>query len=974
MKQKSKLLALVLALVFAFTMFALAACGDDDPPAKGDVSITLSQPTVNLSADEESSTHKATISATVKGTKDKAKWSVADSAVATIQYQGNTCEITGVAEGSTTVTATVGNKTAECTVNVAAAPKPAITIALDKPELNLTKGEAATEVTATLTNAEDGATVTWSLANGGDAVVTITPNGNKVSVLPIAVGTTKLTAKIGDVTKTIDVTVVKAPVTLTLDKEKVELEYDPAAEEAETATVTATVTNTDEKVVWSIASDDIATITPSEDGLSCTVTAEYVGMTTLKATVDGKTATIPVKVNPAEGVVVEGELTIDVNIEHGIIIEKGETLEINATVKGSLVQPTWSIEYDEEDEVKDVVTLSATTGMSVTLTAVRGGLATLKVTIGEGEKETIEVDLGVIALEVDKTEIVLVNDENDNNYTAVITATVEPEYMEVGWDVPGGEEAVVTTVEDKENHTLTVTANKVGTATIYATLGEIKREITVTVKAPEAPEIPVTISVDPTELELKEEGENKTIEVTVGGTEDDYAYEITGENTDCITVAKSGNTLTVTPVKPGTATVKVTVGDEEATCAVTVTAKEEEPSGTDIEQVAGQGDANTNNDTWHYFLDPGVQDGDLTVNSLKLIGDKTIGKGSKIVIDYSYTGPIWTALNLYYSMQAGAPTGYEVKFTFKSSVNGWLTVNGNGEEVFEIKAGENTIVKDFGGAALWLRFGSDGRLGSTNAPIVGKFEIIDLTVGKIVAQKLATPSFTYDEETGIITITDTDNADIKDVTYKMNFYQNDSLIGSSAVESGKKVEPAGLEVGDYTAKLVAVGDGIRYTDSDESEESATVKVESLNTSVPLRTGDISTAQANKGEWVVWEDTAFVTLTEAVQDSETGAITISFTYNSNNKPWHGMRLCYAFDGPVLNYVKMNIHVETACEISIAEVIVALEAGDNEVYVSTAKNGAVPIIGFGSTNVDNSVGQTYILSGWEFTNDAPPAAED
>ncbi len=636
MKTKHRILVLLLSFVFAFTVFAMAACGDDEKP-KDKTSITLSKTSVTLI---EGGEHQD-ITATVKGTNSKAAWSIDKTDVATIQYEGNTCRITPVAEGTAVVTATVaGGATATCSVTVNPAPQevtlsltpttlglvaggevgsvtatvtgtqdavvwsvksggeyitiqkdasngnvcritpiaegsavveasvgdkkktctvtvaaqPVVSISLDKDSLELVaKGETAT-VTATVQNSEE--TVQWSVGDGEDAIVSLLANGNTVTVTPLAQGTATLTAKIGEVEETVSITVARAPVELTLDTDAVVLKLG----ETVTADVTATVVNSEEPVRWSVGSDRIATIA-GEDNV-CTLTAVAVGKTTLTAHVEDEIATISVVVHPAISSLPTDDGEIELSESGSIEIITGREHEITATVIGSLEDPVWSVDNAE------VISLSAETGVAVTVSALKKGDAVLTVSIGEDENAiTVTLNIHVedpTTITLDKTEAELVNEEG-NNYSTSVTATVTGPVEIVTWAVAEGEDFVTLTGTD--TNTITVTAKAPGTAKITATIvnGDetVTETLTVTVKAP------LSVSLDNSTLELKEGGSDGVITATVEGTEEQITYEVSGD-TECIEITQDGNVLTVKPLATGTATITVSVGNRTAECTVTV--------------------------------------------------------------------------------------------------------------------------------------------------------------------------------------------------------------------------------------------------------------------------------------------------------------------------------------------------------------------------------------------------------------------
>ncbi|MCH5158949.1 MAG: Ig-like domain-containing protein [Clostridiales bacterium] len=532
-----------------------------------------------------------------------------------------------------------------------------------------------------------------------------------------------------------------------------------------------------------------------------------------------------------------------------------------------------------------------------------------------------------------------------------ITATLSDLSGKVTWTSDDPDTATVT-VSDATDKAATITGVKAGSTTIKATVGDVSALCTVNVTAKnEEGDDPDNPGGDDPDNPGGDDPDNP------GGDDPDNPG---GDDPDNPGGDDPDNPGGDDPDNPGGEDPDNPGGEDE--------------EGTAIEKAANQGEAQAIKEAWTYFY-IGVGDSEVTVNKCELVGEP-LAADNKIVIDYEYSGVNWAAFNLNYMLNAGKPAGHEVTFKMESSVAGNLIVSAGGpEQLFDIAVGENNIAANFEGAMLWLRFGSDGRNSSTNGPLVGKFTITGIQIGQIEAQQLKKPSFGYDPSSKIITIDDTVNEGHTS-SYKLNFYKDGEKKSDMAVVSGQVVEPAGLEVGSYKAKLVAVGDGIRYTDSDESDDEADIEVESLKTTKQLRKGDIATAQANMLEWVAWIDDGLITASQYDIDTESGEITIDYEYkDAINRPWYGMRLAYAFQPTVhiYRYIKLDITVESDCWITIAENVVELHAGKNEIYADISKTGAVCIIGLGHMS-DNSknVGGKFILSNIEFTDEAPPEA--
>ncbi len=322
---------------------------------------------------------EATITATVTpadATNPTVSWSSSDESVATVDGG----KVTAVKEGTATITAKAGDKSATCAVTVAKKVIAVTGITLDKPTLSLTEGQEA-QLTATVTpdNATDK-TVTWS--SDKTSVATVDSNGK---VTAKGGGEATITAKAGDQSATCHV-VVTVPVTnITLNKDKITLNVDA------TFTLTATVTPndaTDKTVTWTSEDPSVAKV---ENGV---VTGLSAGKTYVKATAGEVTKSCEVTVVvPVESVSLnKTTLTLD----------KGAYETLQATINPSNATDqtlTWSTSKSSV----------ATVDNNGKVTAVNGGEATITVTTSNGKKAEckVTVNVPVTSIQLNKSEMTL---------------------------------------------------------------------------------------------------------------------------------------------------------------------------------------------------------------------------------------------------------------------------------------------------------------------------------------------------------------------------------------------------------------------------------------------------------------------------------------------------------------------------------------------------------------------------------------
>ena len=409
-------------------------------------SISLDKTTLALA---EQDTYQLTATVNPDNATDKTvTWSTANAAIATVSDKGL---VTAVAEGTTTITAKAGDKTATCTVTVSKKVIPITSVTLNKTSITLTEQETF-QLSASVSpdNATDK-TVGWSSSN--TAIATVSNNG---LVTAVKEGSTTITAKAGDKTATCTVTVSKKviPVTaITLNKTSL------ALTEQESFQLSAAVSPddaTDKTVTWSSSNTSVATV--SQNGL---VTAIAVGSATITATAGEKKATCTVTVN--RRVVPATSITLDyVNIE----IAKGKMVTLHATV----------LPEDATDKTvtwKSSNTSIATVNNNGNVTAIKAGTATITASIGGLSAScVVKVIIPVTSIALNITSKTL--KEND---TLKLTATVKPNDAtnpSVTWTTDNPSVATVDNVG-------TVTALSEGTAIITAMAGEMTATCTITV-------------------------------------------------------------------------------------------------------------------------------------------------------------------------------------------------------------------------------------------------------------------------------------------------------------------------------------------------------------------------------------------------------------------------------------------------------------------------------------------------------------
>ena len=549
--------AFKLPLMAAFLIGLAVACGKPEPdPGHGQTtpsqpqvvavsSVSLDKTSVSLNVGES-----VTLAATVKpdnATNKTVSWSSSNASVASVDASG---KVSAVAEGTATITAKAGDKTATCSVTVKKNTVAVESVTLDKSSLELTEGETAT-LTATVKpdNASDK-TVTWSSSK--TSVATVDANGK---VTAVAEGNATITAKAGNKSATCSVTVTKNVVaveSITLDKSSLELT------EGETATLTATVkpdNATNKTVTWTSSSSSIATV--DQNGK---ITAVSEGTATITAKAGDKTATCSVTVK--KNTVAVESVTLD---KSSLELNEGETATLVATVKpdnATNKTVTWS------SNKASVATVDA----SGKVTAVAEGSATITAKAGDKTATcTVTVKKNVVAVEsvtLDITYTILNTGE-----TLTLTATVKPDNATDKTVTWSSSNSSVATVDANGK----VTAVAQGTAIVTAKAGDKTATCTVIVMKTD---IPVeSITLDKYYLELTE-GETGTITATVKP--DNATNKTVTWSSSNPTIAAVDQNGIVTALQSGEVIILAKAGAWTASCMVRVKKKSTSVSG-DIE-------------------------------------------------------------------------------------------------------------------------------------------------------------------------------------------------------------------------------------------------------------------------------------------------------------------------------------------------------------------------------------------------------
>lgn len=449
--------------------------------------------------------------------------------------------VTAVGEGSSTVTATVGEKVATINYTVRI-PLESITINGDE---TLSKNEEKTlTVTYNPTNTTDNKTVDWESSN--PEIVSIDSTGK---ITGKKGGTAKITATVGNVKAEKEVKVV-VPI------ESVSLSGDDSILKGESKRLTATInpedTTDDKTITWS--SDDENVLFVDQNGQ---IRGIKEGTANVKAVVAGKETTKQITVNEIH----INSIAIDGDQEFEMI--KNQTKNLSVTINPENTTDDKGVVWKTNNEEV------ARVDNDGKVTALKEGEATITATVGTNETS---VKINVKEIHINSVVINELDDEFTRGDEFKFSATYTPENTTdenktVEWSSSNTD---VGTIDQEGNFV----ALKEGTTKITAKIGNIKAEREVTV---------IENHVGDFKL-LQEEGEvlnigNTQKLVTVVNPEnctDAYTIKYSSSDEAIATVDENGN---VTALKDGkvviTATLTTEYDDEfEDSIEINIPAKE----------------------------------------------------------------------------------------------------------------------------------------------------------------------------------------------------------------------------------------------------------------------------------------------------------------------------------------------------------------------------------------------------------------
>ena len=480
----------------------------------------------------ENETYQLSAAVTPDNATDKTiTWSSSNAAVATVSNSGL---VTAVKEGTATITAKSGGKTATCAVTVTRTIIPITSITFDDTWFYV-EIDHSMPLPYTVTPADANEPIVWS--SSSPSCVSIDQNG---VVTGKKVGAVTITAQTANVTATCKVSGCYFPTGITLNATTLSMETGDQFQMKGTVNKRPEDTS-NYGITWSSSNSSVASI--SSDGL---ITANAPGTTTIRAATwmsVSSTCTVTV----TKKVIAVSSVSLN---KTSLSLMEQETYQLVATVSPADATDktvTWTSSNSSVATVDGNGVVKGVAVGSATITAKAGDkTASCAVTITPQVIPVTSVVLDYATYEIARGKVF------------TLTATVLPENATnktVTWSTSN---KAVATVDKNGN----VTAVKAGTATITATVGSLSASCVVTVV------VPVTsIVLNITSKTLKE---NETVKLTATVKPTDATDPSVTWASDKPHVATVDNNGTVTAVSEGVATITATAGDMTATCAITV--------------------------------------------------------------------------------------------------------------------------------------------------------------------------------------------------------------------------------------------------------------------------------------------------------------------------------------------------------------------------------------------------------------------
>lgn len=455
-------------------------------------------------------------------------WKSGNEKIATVSENGL---ITAVGVGKTTITASIGDVNASCSVEVKEI-KPS-EIILNKNFVELTIGDSEQLYAEVLPANTTNKTIVWESSDSG--VVSVSQDG---LIQANGIGNAIITATSGEISASCEIVVHPIEVQ-SISLNITETTMDVGQTEKLIASILPE-NSTNQTILWSSSNENIAKV--SSEGI---VEAIGVGEADITATCGSVSANCHVAV-----IISATDIVLDVD---NLSLKIDETYQLKAVIE-PLDATNQEIEWNTDDE--DIATVTKD-GMvkgvgigSTNITARCGNIyAVCAITVSGPEPQSIILNISEVTLKIGESK--------------QLEATVYPEDLpevSITWE---SEDSSIATVSESG----TVIALKAGVTEITATCGTLSASCTVIVNEVE----PETVILNKSELTLNI-GESEILSASIlpENTTDKTILWIS-EDEDIASVTDKG---LVTALQTGHTKITAICGSVSASCVVTVIEQE----------------------------------------------------------------------------------------------------------------------------------------------------------------------------------------------------------------------------------------------------------------------------------------------------------------------------------------------------------------------------------------------------------------
>ena len=446
-------------------------------------------------------------------------WRSSNQKVATVNSNG---KVTGIATGTTIITASLNGYTSTCTIVVSSNYIPVNGISLNKSNLNLTINSSEKLTSNVSPSNASNKDVTWRSSN--NSVATVDSNG-KITAKKI--GTTIITVSSSGYTSTCTVNVVDTIELkgITINKTTLRLKE----KNSETLKITFNPSNaTNKKITWKSSNSNIATV--DNNG---TVKAIKPGSATITA------------VSNDGGYVATSKVTVEALSKKvtGVSLDKKE-IQLVAGEEGTL-KATINPSYAENKNIKwESSNEKVATVKDGVISAKRKGTTEIKVITEDGEKEAIckvtvtSPPIKSISFKEKEKTIYVGN-------TETLLTVNEPTNSEIDNPIWTSSDEKVVKVENGK-----ITGLKVGESTITVSNKDKTIQATINIKVIKKPVEKLNITID---------GYNLNFDPSIKN----YKLKIGSENQLKINVNKEKYTVNGNQKLKDGSIITITVNEEE---------------------------------------------------------------------------------------------------------------------------------------------------------------------------------------------------------------------------------------------------------------------------------------------------------------------------------------------------------------------------------------------------------------------------